>query len=382
MRCLYLILMLLLLISPQVSSQQQYTEGACILLQQQIDRFSYRKQSSQYRSAMREYERFCRQPRALPQLNNSSNNDIIERDTNEVEAAVAPAATRVAIAPVASETTVLLSRSAETQTNKLTEPVLVKPAAKVTQVVATAVTSQDVTSELSVPEPLVTTLDAELLSDAPPDYANSAIPSEWLLMVLNNTPLIAANIVALLLVVFLLTSWFGLNLPGFKGVFAEYKLNRLLRWRLSRQYQHFRKLKLLTAKGELIIVDHIVLSPFGIFVITVKGERGRISGSETQANWTRQYFGRKKQLMNPLHQNFKNVQAVKHLLHLQGDDAAKLVHSVAAFTRQAKFEVEMPANVTYVDAVSAYLKQFTEHCLTDEQQQRFLAQLRQASTEN
>src|SRR5690606_27380154 len=53
---------LLLTVTPLAYSQQQYSEGACILLAQQIDRFSQQKQSSNYRSARREYDRFCLQP--------------------------------------------------------------------------------------------------------------------------------------------------------------------------------------------------------------------------------------------------------------------------------------------------------------------------------
>jgi hypothetical protein len=147
-------------------------------------------------------------------------------------------------------------------------------------------------------------------------------------------------------------------------------------------YQHFRKLKLFTAKDEVTEVDHLVLSPFGIFVIAVQSYRGHIYGAETQANWTRHYFGNKKQFMNPLHQNFKNMEAVKHLLQLQGSEAAKHVHAVVAFSRVSKFETAMPANVTYVDAVSSYLKQFTEPCFTDEQQARYAALLSQASAEH
>ena len=62
MPLLLLILSLLLMVSPLAYSQQQYSEGACILLAQQIDRFSQQKQSSNYRSARREYDRFCLQP--------------------------------------------------------------------------------------------------------------------------------------------------------------------------------------------------------------------------------------------------------------------------------------------------------------------------------
>ena len=430
MRTLLIALSLLLLVSPLVYSQQQYTEGACIMLQQQIDRFSHQKQNSNYRSAKREYDRFCRKPTSMAQREMRASDytavakpapaaqpTAAQSDANQRSASpksVSPAGDTATATPVvqavAAETSSELTSASELAAAVSAEPAGVTPAvtqaatetlAETTEVVpaaAVAVAEMPVT----VPEPELVTADtvapveavaatADTVNRTPP--AQSATDSmtwfasyisyeELLMQILTNMPLIAANIFAGLLAIFLLTSWFGLNLPGFKGVFAEYKLNRLLRWRLSAQYQHFRKLKLLTAKDELIVVDHLVLSPFGIFVIAVKSDRGRISGSETLANWTRQYFGKNKQLMNPLHQNFKNVEAVKQLLQLQGAEALRMLHSVAAFSRVAQFDSAMPANVTYVDAAAAYLKQFTEPCLTEEQQQRFAALLRQASTEH
>ncbi|HEY9041390.1 MAG TPA: hypothetical protein VIN66_04355, partial [Rheinheimera sp.] len=57
----------LLLIPTSLLAQQQYTDGACILLLQQIDRFSQQRQNSNYRSAKREYDRFCQKPvQAVP----------------------------------------------------------------------------------------------------------------------------------------------------------------------------------------------------------------------------------------------------------------------------------------------------------------------------
>ena len=249
------------------------------------------------------------------------------------------------------------------------------------------ITSADVSAVEVSPKPVSTLPEpakAEPVQAQPetaaPERVSPAAQQDMLGLVLNSIPLIAANIVALLLVIFLLTSWLGYNLPGFKGVFAEYKLNQLLRWRLSKQYLHFRKLKLFTAKDELTEIDHLVLCPFGIFVIAVRSNRGRIGGSETAANWSRHYFGATKPLMNPLHQNFKNVEAVKHLLQLQGTDTAQAVHSVIAFNRVAQFASSMPANVMFVDAAADYIKQFSEVVLTDEQVNRFAAVLKQAST--
>ncbi|QBL10450.1 NERD domain-containing protein [Rheinheimera sp. D18] len=382
MRYLLLALSLLIFVSPQVYSQQQYTEGACIMLQQQIDRFSHQKQNSNFVSATREYEKFCRKPvRYIPRQIKSSDDTAVAKDDSSKATEVAS----VSDIPEKSELNQPETSSlSQKDTATVATEVDKKPPDNTATVIPIApaissgpkVIDQVVLVEAVKAEPLVA-----VLPDSAVVHQEAEFSSDLLMPLLNNIPIIAALLFAVLLTVFLVTSWLGLNLPGFKGVFAEYKLNRLLRWRLSDEYQHFRKLKLFTASDEQVIVDHLVLCPYGIFVITVKGERGHISGTETQANWTRTYLGSTKHLMNPLHQNFKNVAAVKHFLHLKEVDGTKLVHSIAAFSRVAKFETAISANITYVDTVSNYIKQFSEPCLTNEQQNRFAALLSQASTD-
>ena len=384
MRCTFYILLLFVLSLPMAFGQQQYTEGACILLQQQIDRFSHQKQNSNYRNAKNEYERFCRAPisalqrQATPTNRNAQTNATQPPSDKTENTAAGSANIALPTKPEAELAGTSPAPQPEPVTPRQPEPVAEQTAA--TEVENTHLEQETEQAEKVVAPVLVApVLVAQPEQRSMPD---TTAPDDLWMSILSSIPLIAANLLALLLLVFLLTSWFGFNLPGFKGVFAEYKLNRLLRWRLSKRYQHYRKLKLLTAKNELIVVDHLVLSPFGIFVITVRGERGNIYGSETEANWRREYFGKTKLLMNPLHQNFKNTEAVRYLLQLQAYDANEQLHSVVAFSRVAQIKTAMPANITYVDKVSNYLSQFTQPCLNEEQLERYAALLTQASTDN
>lgn len=391
MRYLLLVLSLLLFLSPQVYSQQQYTEGACIMLQQQIDRFSNQKQNSNYRNASREYEKHCRNPVSFLSQPAVTNEETVAKKPEqpakniqtETKPETTPEAEVLKTEDHSTEPSVVIVTPIEKKQVVATE---LKPAVESVTSPESEVSVDNFEVKLATPKIATEIIPSQPVAPSQLDENKTssvtAALSEMQSKVVNNIPLIIANIFAFLLTIFLLTTWLGLNLPGFKGVFAEYKLNRILRWRLSREYQHFRKLKLRTSKDELVIVDHLVLSPYGIFVITVKGERGRISGEAGQANWTRQYFGRTKHLMNPLHQNFKSVEAVKLLLQLQGVEEAKLVHSVAAFSRIAKFETDISINITFLDTVPIFIKQFVEPRLTQEQLNRFAAQLKQASADH
>ena len=85
---------------------------------------------------------------------------------------------------------------------------------------------------------------------------------------------------------------------------------------------------LLPAKYGTSQVDHIVVSPYGIFVIETKNYKGWIFGHENSEQWTqslvghRSFFGwtsRKYKMGNPIKQNIAHVRAVRNLLKDLGD---------------------------------------------------------------
>jgi len=371
---------------PFKAPAQQYSEAVCMLLQQQVDRYANQKNHPNYRSAKSQYDKNCykvtpkrqlpvkAEPTAPPAPVVNTNKaakaaiDVAnEAVTNTVNADIASSE----VVPVAAESN--NAQQAEVSSAAANNKDASEDVVKAEEAAAQVTDAGSIALPATTAEPVVKTIAIEPVQNTAEQ--TDVDLNKLLLEILQATPLVAANIVAFLLVVFLLTNWLGLNLPGFKGVFAEYKLNRLLLWRLSKEYQHFRKLRLTNNNNESTVIDHLVLSPYGIFVIMVKGYRGRITGSESLANWTRDYLGTSKQFMNPLHQNFKNMQALKQLLELPGFE---LMHSVIAFARVGQFASELPANITYIDTTSNYIKQCTERVINDEQLARFAAVIQQA----
>lgn len=88
-------------------------------------------------------------------------------------------------------------------------------------------------------------------------------------------------------------------------------------------------------------IDHVVVSPFGIFVIETKNYRGWIFGSEKQAQWTQQIFRKKHKFQNPLHQNKLHVKALMLFLNLPEDH----FQSVVLFIGNTEFKTDMPDNI-------------------------------------
>ena len=396
---------LLLMLQPVQVVAQQYSDGACLLLQQQIDRFSEQRSNPNYRSARREYDKYC--------LNRNKAKPVAKRDSS---AATEPVQAEKPVTQPPAKTSAAQSSQSELQQAESTSTPRQNTAEKLSdQSAQAAISETQQGAEVGV-QPVKATLqdntDAisqsgqrSVAEDAagadiaatttqaahravPPSVPDTATEiaaqpgtdNDLLMQVLTNLPQASALLFALLSLLFLLTSWLGLNLPGFKGVFAEYKLYRILRWRLSKDHLHFRKLRLYTANDEPTLIDHLVLSRSGIFVIAVCSYRGSISGSVSIANWVRQYLGSRKQFMNPLHQNFKNTEAVKHLLQLRGTEVMEHMHSVIAFTRLAHFDTAIAENVTFLDDVAGYINRFNEPVISETQYERFAALLQQAES--
>jgi restriction system protein len=130
--------------------------------------------------------------------------------------------------------------------------------------------------------------------------------------------------------------------PTFKGWFGEKMVLRGLRKLDPAQYRVFHDLYLPHPSEQgTTQIDHVVVSPFGIFVIETKNYRGWIFGSAKQAQWTQQIFRKKHKFQNPLHQNKLHVKALMQFLNLPEDH----FHSVVLFIGDTEFKTEMPDNV-------------------------------------
>src|SRR5690606_8837661 len=74
-------------------------------------------------------------------------------------------------------------------------------------------------------------------------------------------------------------------------------------------------------------IDHVFLSPYGIFVLETKNMSGWIFGSEKQAQWTQKLYKRTFKFQNPLRQNYKHLKALEATLGVNPEN----LHSVITF---------------------------------------------------
>lgn len=152
-------------------------------------------------------------------------------------------------------------------------------------------------------------------------------------------------------------------LKMFPGMAGEGLLHVLLRLRLgNKRFRILHDVMLPAPDGGTTQIDHIVLSPGGIFVIETKSWgndalRGRggcwIFGGERDREWTVSYPGAHRyRFQNPLRQNFKHIAVLSEGLGLPLD----CFRSIVAFAGTARFQTDLPENAMGFRDVPGYIR--------------------------
>ena len=157
-------------------------------------------------------------------------------------------------------------------------------------------------------------------------------------------------------------------LPKFKGWFGEKIVSGQLRKLDPRQYRVLNDVYLPLQDGTTTQIDHIVVSPFGVFVVETKTYRGWIFGDASAKVWTQSLPGRKGRsnkhtFQNPLRQNYSHICAIEACVGIPKD----LMRSVVAFSGEATFKTDRPEGVCYFAGTVKYIRSFSIPIIKDEQ---------------
>ncbi len=95
-----------------------------------------------------------------------------------------------------------------------------------------------------------------------------------------------------------------------KGELGEYKVNIQLD-QFPKNYLHHSDLLLKNDKSSTGYsqIDHVIITPYGIFVIETKNYQGTIYGGKDRKTWL---INGKFKMMNPLLQNYGHIQGIKN----------------------------------------------------------------------
>lgn len=146
--------------------------------------------------------------------------------------------------------------------------------------------------------------------------------------------------------------------PILKGKFGEFAVKTQVKLYLKEHYTLLNDCTLPDGCGGTTQIDHILLSPFGIFIIETKNYKGWIFGTERQKTWTQKIYKNSYKFQNPLHQNYKHQKVLEQIL---GDLVeSEYLHSLVVFMPDCEFKTEMPKNVFKGGKWTYYVETFKE----------------------
>ena len=163
----------------------------------------------------------------------------------------------------------------------------------------------------------------------------------------------------------------------FKGFWGEQRVRALLRRLPSRQYQTLSNVTLPTSDGSTQI-DHVIVSPYGVFVIETKNMQGLILGEDWAAQWQQQLGSRSRSFQNPLRQNYKHVQTLHELLGIKKSSLFSLI----VFVGSCDFAQPLPDTVVQGADCIPWIRGKTQPRLTSGQVQEILTSLRRTRLRN
>ncbi len=124
-------------------------------------------------------------------------------------------------------------------------------------------------------------------------------------------------------------------------------------------------------------IDHLLVSPYGIFIIETKNIQGWIFGSANQPHWTQSLYGKNYSFQNPLKQTFRQKRVLSEYLCL----SESLIHTVVYFAGNCKFRSQFPHNVLE-SGLSTYIKRYQKIILSPEEISRILQKLNKLALES
>jgi len=164
----------------------------------------------------------------------------------------------------------------------------------------------------------------------------------------------------------ILKGWLGEKKTGF----------RMWLFLSKRTYKRYHNIIIPGPNGTTQI-DHLVVSPFGVFIIETKNKKGWIFGSEHRAKWTQSLYGNNYSFQNPLRQTYRQKKILAGFLDIK----ESVIHPVIYFAGDCRFKTEVPNNVIR-SRLSRYIKQFKEQALTPEEVDKIVRKLEHHESES
>jgi len=141
-------------------------------------------------------------------------------------------------------------------------------------------------------------------------------------------------------------------------------------------YRRFHNL-IIPSKNGTTQIDHLLVSPYGLFIVETKNKKGWIFGSGDQTKWTQSIYGKKYSFQNPLRQTFRQKKVLSEYL---GVDES-FIRTVVFFVGDCKFKTRLPENVLN-SRLGKYIKQFKNLIIDPLEVDRIVLQIQRHELES
>lgn len=172
--------------------------------------------------------------------------------------------------------------------------------------------------------------------------------------------------------------WF--SSPQNIGKYGEKRVAIKLDW-LSKEYITLNDILLPTHYGTTQI-DHIIVSPYGIFVIETKNYKGWIFGHEKSEEWKQSLLGKKRfwvwsseqhKFRNPIRQNLAHFRAVRDILKDVGEFT---IIPIVAFSDSADLKITTPNHIVVNwSNLCSTIKSYRTPCISQEDIQKIVSKI-------
>lgn len=170
-----------------------------------------------------------------------------------------------------------------------------------------------------------------------------------------------------------------LSLPKVKGKLGE----RSVRLELGRldpeKYFVLNDIYIPNEKGNTAQIDHVLVSPYGVFVIETKNYSGWIYGDEKNRYWTQVIYKRKERFLNPIFQNRGHIKALKAIL---SDFADAPFISIVAFSSRATLKAQYESIVVYTPQIIGEIRKYDRELISMENAQEIYEKIKAANIQD
>ena len=172
--------------------------------------------------------------------------------------------------------------------------------------------------------------------------------------------------------------------PDNIGKAGEKRVARKLDW-LPKEYIILNDIMLPTQYGTTQI-DHVVVSPYGIFVIETKNYKGWIFGHEYSEEWKQSLLGKKRfwgwsseqhKFRNPIRQNQAHTRAIKRITSEVGEFP---IIPIVVFSDKADLKITTPNHIVVNwSSLRSAIKQYDTPCIPDDDIKKIINKINSAN---